>query len=288
MLSGLIVFGGEIFKRWGFSLLELSVLLYLPVLVFLFPFIRGKKAEIVNHRNLRGLLLWSFFAGMTVILQFGAIVAGAPVALVVLLLYTQPIWTMIVSRLFFKSSIMRTDIISLLLVVMGIVVLVSPWSVDKVGSINGIVMALFGGLALSGWVCVGSRIGQSKIDPYVGKFMETLLEIIIIVLVLFSVQFIIKQPEIVKFSLGWSASIWVTVVVYSLLTQVMGHVLYLKGTKVVPAKEAGIIMLLEPVSGAILAVLFLRQAITLEILLGGAMIILANYLVLSKRRMVSG
>jgi drug/metabolite transporter (DMT)-like permease len=175
ILSGLIVFGGEIFKRLGFSLLELSILVYFPSIIILFPFLKGKSGQIFNGGNLKLLIMWSLFAGLTVITQFGAIMAGAPVALVVLLLYTQPIWTLFISRIFFRAEIKKVDIYALVLVVIGLVLLIQPWEIANFGSVNGTLIGLGGGLALSGWVTMGNYIGKSKIDPYVSKFMETFL-----------------------------------------------------------------------------------------------------------------
>jgi drug/metabolite transporter (DMT)-like permease len=52
--------------------------------------------------------------------------------------------------------------------------------------------------------------------------------------------------------------------------------------KKVPSSEAGVILLLEPVSGALLAAFFLHQPLTLNILLGGGLILFSNYLVVYK------
>jgi drug/metabolite transporter (DMT)-like permease len=54
--------------------------------------------------------------------------------------------------------------------------------------------------------------------------------------------------------------------------------------KKVPTIEAGIILLIEPISGALLATIFLGQQITLNIVIGGFLILLANYLVLTKSK----
>jgi drug/metabolite transporter (DMT)-like permease len=287
ILSGIIVFGGEIFKRIGLSLLELSILVYFPSIFFLFPFLKGKRSQIFNIQNIKLLLLWSLFAGLTVIFQFGSIVAGAPVAIVVLLLYTQPIWTIIISKFFYKEKIIKKDVIALIPAILGVLILVNPWSLRAIGNPTGVILALCGGLALSGWITVGNHVGKSKIDPYVSKFMETILEIVLITAILLATSFVIKRPDIVEFRLNWSIQIWAALILFSLITQVINHVLYLKGSKVVPATEAGIIMLLEPVSGAILAALFLNQAITLNIFVGGVLILIANYFVLTQKTKVT-
>jgi len=282
ILSGIIVFGGEALKRIGLSLLELSILVYFPCLFFLFPFLKGKKSQILNWGNIKLLLLWSLFAGLTVVFQFGAIFAGAAVAVVVLLLYTQPIWTIIICRLFYGEKIVERDIVALIPAILGVLILVNPWNIHSIGNSTGVILALCGGFALSGWITVGNHVGKSKIDPYVSKFMETVLEIISITVILVISSIVLKKPDIVEFRLNWPILIWIVLILFSLVTQVINHILYLKGSKIVPAKDAGIIMLLEPVSGAILAALFLGQAISLNIFIGGVLILIANYFVINK------
>ncbi len=283
ILSGLIVFGGQVFKNLGFSLMELSVLLYFPTFFFLLPFLQGKRGEITNLGNLKLIFWWSLIGSLTVITQFGAIVVGTPVAIVALLLYTQPIWTIIITKLFLKASVGKRDIISIILVLAGLVFLIKPWQVHEIGSITGILIALLGGLSLSGWVIIGSFVGKSKIDPYVAKFLQTTMAVLLITIILTIFGRAIGQPEILKFTLIWPLKIWLMIIIFNLLTQPLSHILYLKGSKVVPAKDSGIILLLEPVSGAILAALFLGQAITLNIFIGGILILVANYFVLTKK-----
>lgn len=282
ILSGIIVFGGEAFKQIGFSLLETSILFFLPGLFFLFPFLKGKKSQIFNWSNFKLLFAWALFGSLTVVLQFGAIFAGTSVAMVLLLLYTQPIWTVVITRFYYKESITMRDILLLLPAVLGVLILINPWSAGPVGNPAGVILALCGGLALSGWITAGNQVGKSKIDPYVSKFMETVIEIILITTILLVASFLVGWPDIVEFRLNWPISIWIILTLFSLVTQVINHILYLVGSKKVPAKEAGIIMLLEPVSGALLAALFLSQVISLNIFIGGALILLANYFVIKK------
>ena len=64
------------------------------------------------------------------------------------------------------------------------------------------------------------------------------------------------------------------------IVYVLAQVLFYQGLKIVSSTHAGIIMLLEPVSAAILASVFLGEAITIGIIIGGALIIAANIIVI--------
>lgn len=279
-LSGLIVFGGQVFKDLGFSLLEMSVILYFPTVFFLLPFVWKKGRQLTDFGNIKLAFFWAAVGFPGVITQFGAVVAGASVA-VVLLLYTQPIWTILISKFFLKTKITKKDIISIFLALVGVIFLVTPWKVDP-GSLLGIFIALLGGISLSGWVLVGSYIGQKKADPYVIKYLQTFMVVILSTISLIILAKIIDQQEIITFTLSWPLKIWLLILAFNLLTQPISHILYLKGSKKVPAKESGIILLLEPLVGALLATIFLHQPLTGSIILGGIFILISNYLVIRK------
>jgi drug/metabolite transporter (DMT)-like permease len=93
---------------------------------------------------------------------------------------------------------------------------------------------------------------------------------------------IINDPSITNLSLSHPLKTWLVIVVFGLTAQLANHLFYLNGVKKVKSIDAGIIMLLEPIVGAILAAVFLRQPITLSIILGGVLILFANYLVISR------
>jgi len=92
----------------------------------------------------------------------------------------------------------------------------------------------------------------------------------------------VQDPSITEVSLSLPADVWIYLIIYSLVAGSAAHILYYAGVRKVPASTAGIILLLEPLSAAILAALFLAQAITLNVLAGGALILAANYLVVRK------
>jgi drug/metabolite transporter (DMT)-like permease len=94
------------------------------------------------------------------------------------------------------------------------------------------------------------------------------------------VSIFISDPLKTSLSLGLPGKIWIYLLGFALISNVIPHVSYYHGVKEIRASTAGIILLLEPISGAILAALFLSQPITSNIIVGGLLILLANYLVI--------
>lgn len=64
-------------------------------------------------------LVFGFFGAIARLCQFGAVVLGVRVAIVVLLLYTQPLWTIAFNKLFLQESITKRKILAMILVLVG-------------------------------------------------------------------------------------------------------------------------------------------------------------------------
>lgn len=280
ILSGFLVFGGQVFFNLGLSLFQFSLIIQLLVVIMLLPFILFNK----NLRPKRWLswlmVLYGFGTAITVFAQYGAIILGVPVAIVVLLLYTQPLWTTIIGELFLKEKLTKIRILACILVLIGVVILVNPFNAGQIKSWVGIIIALVGGIGLSSWVVLGSVISKRKSPPIITKFLNATLTGIFFLLFYPILLIFTKSPSIVNFSFNLPLSIWIYLILFSLFLEVISHILYYKGTKKIPTVDAGIIMLLEPVVGSLLATIFLSQALTINIIIGGILILIANYLVI--------
>jgi drug/metabolite transporter (DMT)-like permease len=68
--------------------------------------------------------------------------------------------------------------------------------------------------------------------------------------------------------------------IFALLSGIFPHLLLYKGLQKIQASVAGVILLLEPISATILAAIFFNQLITFNIIMGGILILISNYLVI--------
>ncbi len=283
ILSGFLVFGGQIFINLGLSVYEISIIPYLMVAILLLPFIIYSK----KYRPKGNPLIWILYgvaSGLTILAQYAALILGVPVAMVVLLLYTQPLWTLLISKIFFKEDINKRSIFACFLVFIGVVVLVNPFGVTGIRSLTGVLIALAGGLTLSGWVVLGSFTSKKNNHPISIKFTETTISMIFMLLILPLLLIFTKNPALTSLSLIWSAKIYVYLVIYAIFAILLNHMFYFVGMKKVPTVSGGVILLLEPVVAAILSVIFLKQAMTINLILGGILILIANYLVIKSHK----
>ncbi len=89
-------------------------------------------------------------------------------------------------------------------------------------------------------------------------------------------------PNVVGLSLDFPLFVFVLIILFSLVPVIGAHLLYYAGAKRVSTITAGILMLLEPVSGVVLSVIFLAQPLTFPVIIGGFLILLGNIIVITK------
>lgn len=282
ILSGTIVFGGKVFSNLGLSLFEISIFPYVIGLIPMLIFLLFQRSLGLRRDMIPIFILYGFLTALVVIGQFGSVILGLPVAIAVLLLYTQPLWTILYSAIFEKQRITFLEIFCCILVLLGVLFLVSPWNSFHITSWLGFAAGIMGGIGLSGWILTGSIASKAGNEP-ANTFVWGNISLSIFLAVLLPIiRLTTNDPTIVHFSLNFAPSTWIWLVIFSIFATVLNHLVYFYGVKVVPAVDAGIIMLLEPVVGTILAALFLAQAISLSVFIGGILILIANYLIIRK------
>jgi drug/metabolite transporter (DMT)-like permease len=279
ILSGTIVFGGAFFAKMGLSLFQIAVFRTAFSLI-LFPYLVFTRDLFLEKRLLKILIIFGLIETIIVLLEMAPVLYGVPVALIVLLLYTAPFWTIIFSKYFFNEEITRTKIIALLLVLAGMVAIVNPLSIGEPVSLKGIMLALAAGIFLSLWTIFGKLCGDEGISPVKTQFYTVMFMFVLLLFLQPIVSIIISDPQKTNLSLSLPGKIWIYLFGFALVSNVIPHVSYYHGVKEIRASTSGIILLLEPISGAILAALFLSQPITSNIFVGGLLILFANYLVI--------
>lgn len=284
ILFGFIVFGGQIFVNLGLSLFEISFITQFLAVLILLPFIIANR-KLWPEKSRKWLwILFGFANCITLFAQYGALILGVPVAIVVLLLYTQPLWTIIITRLFLKEKINSMKIIACTVVLLGVIFLSNPFHVAGIKSLLGIILALIGGISLSAWVVIGSFVSKNKSSPITTRFTSGLISVFILLLAYPLLVGLIKLPVFVHFSFKFPAIIWIYLIFFTLFVEILSQFSYFKGVKKVPTVDAGIILLLEPVSAALLAFFFLKQPLTFNMIIGGILILFGNYLVIAKSK----
>ena len=152
ILYGVITPGGQFLLDRGLSLYEVTFYRSLIVFLILLPVVFiGRRRLMIKRREVPFYALYGLIGGLLELLLFTGIALGVPVAITVLLLYTQPVWTIFIGRAILGESLTRVKLLSAVLGVTGMVILFGSWQTASTGSVYGIAAALASGLLLSFW-----------------------------------------------------------------------------------------------------------------------------------------
>lgn len=280
VLFGTVTIGGQYFSDKGLSLYEIA---FFPLLL---TFLIVLPALLIYRKRLRRPPFWlsvvyGLIGALAELTQFGGIALGIPVAVTALLLYTQPVWTCVLAKVFLSEVISVRKLIATSLTILGIVLLVKSDVGGGTYDPLGIVVALVGGVFISLWVIWGRKSGISKQHYLVttsawSGFSSAWL------LVLWPVLTQLSTSEIFRLSFRSFSEHWSQLMLFALIAGVLPGLLLFRGLQNVSASSAGILLLLEPVSSTILAVVLFAQRINEFIMAGGILILIANILVIAE------
>lgn len=279
---GFIAVGCKFFKDLGLSLYEISFFTVFCGTLLLLPLVLVRRQYLVKKDMVFFFIIYGLIGSMLQLTSFGGIVLGVPIAVVVLLLYTEPAWTVLFAKPLLGEGITRRKILAIIVSLSGVFVVIEPWDVNGVGSIYGIMSALLAGVFLSLWVIYGRESDihrQHYITTTFGSMGLSLPWLLILFPVL---SFFVKEPYLVRLSLNPLIDYWLYLLVFVLLAYIIPNFLFYKGLNHVSASRAGIILPIEPISATILAAALFQQEITINIILGGTLILLSNYIMMRK------
>lgn len=279
-LFGFLVFGAELLKRSGFSLIEILIIPYVIVCLTLFPFVY-KYIKFFHTLPKWVLVVYPIICLFAMVGQYAPLFMGVSVSLVVFLLSTQPIWTILISVLFLGARLTKAEAFSILVSIVGLVLLLMPED-GLTYSIAGVSLAIMGAVCISAWVLFSSYMAKRGITPMTQTFFTNLYNFVPLVILYPLLPKWIPDPAITGFSLDKPFEPWIGMCVYALVVFIIAYLLFYKAASKVKAIHLGLILLLEPVIGAFLDTTFLGTHLTAGMFAGGALIIIANaYLVIS-------
>jgi drug/metabolite transporter (DMT)-like permease len=142
---------------------------------------------------------------------------------------------------------------------------------------------LVSGVLLSLWVIWGRKSVIQKQHFVTTTIGWTGFSVIWLMLLWPIFYYFFPYAIITSISVNLPVAFLLYLIIYALIGGVIPHLLFYRGFKKIEASVAGILLLLEPVSASILAALFFDQPIGLDIIIGGALILVANYFVISER-----
>ncbi|MDR1693614.1 MAG: DMT family transporter [Lactobacillaceae bacterium] len=274
ILFGMLIFGGGMMGKYGFSLLEVIIIPALMVVVMLFWFVRKEI------KSFYSVPLWVsiFYFAFNVIghfSQYAPLFLGVSVSLTLFLLYSQPLWTIIISTAFLKEKFTKQDAVVTAAIVLGLVFLLSPWE-KMTYSVLGIIFGLIAGIEMSVWILFSSNYSKKDISPLTTTFFVNLYASLPFILAYPLIVMLFPNPEISALSFNKPPLVMFYVFIFAVVICIGARLLFCKAAQKVNNIHLGLILLLEPVVGTSLDVIFLGTPFTWNIAFGGLLILLAN------------
>lgn len=230
--------------------------------------IAGKWSFFKTACPLKKLLILGFLLCLGWGLLFEAM-KRLPIAEAVLLNYTAPIFVALLSPRVLREKTSKRTAIALILSFIGIIlILFSPAKLQfNGGQLSGIAIGISAGLSYALFIMLSKRtvayINQYTLALYANFFASLILAPGLITLTLTN----FPQPHI-----------WILLLTLGVVNTAFALSLYYSGLRKVRAQEAAVLTYLEPVSAAFYGLLFLGQFLTVEAIVGGALVIIGGYL----------
>ncbi|MCT4552790.1 MAG: DMT family transporter [Alphaproteobacteria bacterium] len=274
IIFGGMVFSGKLFEQMGVSVVEISLIPSIFLSVGLLLYLREKIFN-VSKLGKKYIFLYCVLAAAQCFATFMPLYLGVSVSLTILLLYTQPVWTAFISHFVLKRGTRLFEIVSLILVLIGVVCLVGLS--DLSGSLLGVLLALFAGLTLALEGFIVEKLSKNDVDANVSYFWMFLFSVFVFSFMGFYFMGNAKYPE---FGLNLFSfdrlDMFLYLALFSFLFCWLGNYLMYKAYKNVSALHGGLILLLEPVGGVLLDVTILKTPLTDNIVVGGIFILVGN------------
>lgn len=197
-----------------------------------------------------------------------------PLSTAAILLYTSPIWIMLMSVLFFREKLNRIKLIALALAFAGCV-LVSGISGEGL-TLTGLLLGLGSGIGYGLYSILGT-IALRKYSPYTVTTYTFLFAA--------AGSWLVCSPAdmISKFSAADNlAGLLLFCCLTGLITAVIPFLAYTLGLRTVEASRAGILATIEPLVATLVGILFFSESLTLLSGLG-IVLILAAVILLNRK-----
>ncbi|MCC7573183.1 MAG: DMT family transporter [Candidatus Methanofastidiosum sp.] len=279
---GLIIPGGQFFSNLGFSLYEISLYSLLFLFLLTLPIVAIKKIFPFRRDNILFFILYGFIGALLQLTQFGGVIFGTPVAIVALLLYTQPIWTTFFGRILLNEKISKMKILAVSVAFLGVIFLLSPWNISNVGSTKGLISSLLAGIFLSLWIIFARKTGINQ-EYYINTVSAySLISFLWLILLFPVIKLFYQYDYLTRLSYHFPTSYWIYFGLFCLISAFFPNSLFYKAIEKVEASKAGIILLLEPVVASIVAMVVFSQYLNSSIFVGGGLILISNYLAIKE------
>ena len=267
-------------STFGFSPIQIVCLrITVAALAFSLLLIKDRSGFRIALRDLPLFLGLGFGSILFFTICYFSAITIMPLSMAAILLYTSPIWIMLMSVLFFREKLNRIKLVALALAFAGCV-LVSGISGEGL-TLTGLLLGLGSGIGYGLYSILGT-IALRKYSPYTVTTYTFLFAAAGSWLVCGPADVISKLS-----AAGNLTGLLLFCVLTGLVTAVIPFLAYTLGLRTVEASRAGILATIEPLVATLVGILFFSESLTL--LSGmGIVLILTAVVLLNRKQHIDG
>ncbi len=269
VLVSALLFGFiPVLVRWSekISINNLAFFRLIVAVLFLFAcsWILGLKIQKLKQEKTK-MLIFGALHGFIIIGYFVAI-RFLTITSSVLLMYSSAIWMVVFSHFILKERIKKVTLGALVIALLGVILVLSPEDFFLKESLVGSFSGLLAGVGF-GLVYVLSKTFKTY-DKFSLTFWQNMIAIP------FVLPLIIFDPPGL-----FSVNDTIIVLLLGSLFTAVPFILVFKGIEKIKGQTAGVLILLDVIFPILFALLIFREIPTLQVILGGILIIVGSYLV---------
>lgn len=233
--------------------------------VFIFlAIISLKKLKEIKLTDPGKTLLVGLFQGLAILLYFSALLR-TNVSNAVFLMYTAPIFSVIMSKFLLKEKIEKETLIEIFITMSGILLILDPRTFSlKSSETIGNLMALASGFFYAAMAVISKPVLKKKSGYYVAFWQYLIISFMFIVFLDFG-----------SFSAAFNN--WWQLGLIGVVSTGVAFILFMEGVKKVEAQKIFIVTSLEPLTGTVLAIIVLSEVPTFLTVVGGTFILYGVY-----------
>jgi drug/metabolite transporter (DMT)-like permease len=251
------------------------------ILVFcVLPVVLINRKYLIPRRQVPFFIIYGLIGACAEIAEFWGLFVRVPVAVVAFLLYTQPIWTVFLSRLLLKEPMSYRKTFATVLAMSGVAVLLhASWSGMLDATALGLTAALFGGVCFAFWVIWGRQSGLNNLHFVTTTFGWSSFTFMWLLVFWQLARWFGANSSIVRLSPHFGAANWFPLLVFTIFAGLIPSAAMFRGLQRVDAGIAGVVLLFEPIGASLLGWALFGQQLGSATIAGGLLILAANYFV---------
>lgn len=184
--------------------------------------------------------------------------------------FLYPLFILFIGKFMYKDHVSKNQMLAMVVSIFGIFMFVE---LKDLGSLQGLLYALFSGVTYGTFILLVDKWKVSQINSYVFAFYISIV---------ISVFMLVFNQKVFSINFNLELKAYVVMFFVAMLASFIGVIFLKEGIKILGSQITSMICLVEPVSAMIFGLLFLKDAITKNQIIGMTFI-LTSMLILSKK-----